>query len=480
MAARDFQLRRLRQSQKRVRALLKQGKYDDISLTSYGRLGHFFDFIFRIGLLKIVSRLPIYKHPQGIPVALLALLWVSKALLGFKYVDNLRYMMRDKHLMRLCGFRPEEIEHGYSRRTTYRGSKPIHPDSVRNFGISLSPEISERLHREIVSLVHKRGQIKGGVFALDAKFIGVEGKQFENAKLGIDHLTDRYKLGYKLFLLQNVQQGHQYIVCAALRPGNQNERAMLLPMVEKALAVLGKDAIKALLIDRGYLSGRNLYLLKHKYGIDFIIPGMANMDVVNDAIALSKGYPRHAFRNVSDGVELAACSEMGSWDSYMAEPAVKTAKWHKFHRPSTINVLLIKDKAANPKPDSNTIWSYLTSLPMQTGDDAEKLYALYNLYRDRWVIENNAFKELTSFWNLTKMPGGKFNTICCHLFFTLAVYNLVLLFKSKEAVKLLGHSVMTVREVFCSSEALAVVYVGSMFGVFAAAEVVEALGRSPP
>lgn len=37
-----------------------------------------------------------------------------------------------------------------------------------------------------------------------------------------------------------------------------------------------------------------------------------------------------------------------------------------------------------------------------------------------------------------------------------------------------------VREIFCSSEALAVVYVGGMFGVFAAEEVVEALGRGPP
>jgi hypothetical protein len=78
------------------------------------------------------------------------------------------------------------------------------------------------------------------------------------------------------------------------------------------------------------------------------------------------------------------------------------------------------------------------------------------------------------------MPGGKFNTICCHLFFTLAVYNLFLFFKSKEARKLMGHSVMTVREVFCSSEALAVVYAGRMFGIFAVAEVIEAIGRGPP
>jgi hypothetical protein len=156
----------------------------------------------------------------------------------------------------------------------------------------------------------------GGVFALDAKFISVEGKQFENAKLGFDPHSNTYKVGYKLFLLQNVQHGHQYIICAALMPGNQDERAMLLPMVEKALAVLGKDAIKVLLIDRGYLSGRNLYLLKYKYGIDFIIPGMANMDAVKDALALSANYPQHAFRKGTDGVEVAACPDISVWENY--------------------------------------------------------------------------------------------------------------------------------------------------------------------
>ena len=97
---------RLRQSQKRVRSLLKHGQHDDVSLTSYGRLGNFFDFMFRVGVLKLISRLGVSKARQGIPVQLLALLWLAKALLGSKYVDNLQYMFRDKHLMRLCGFTP--------------------------------------------------------------------------------------------------------------------------------------------------------------------------------------------------------------------------------------------------------------------------------------------------------------------------------------------------------------------------------------
>ena len=56
----------------------------------------------------------------------------------------------------------------------------------------------------------------------------------------------------------------------------------------------------------------------------------------------------------------------------------------------------------------------------------------------------------------------------------------MLFFKSKEARKLLGHTVMTVREIFCTTESLAVVYAGAVFGVFKAEELIAMLGRAPP
>jgi hypothetical protein len=467
----DGNFTRLRPSQKRVRQLLKQGKYDDISLTSYGRLGHFFDFIFRVGVLKIVHKLGIQKRGNGIDITHLALLWIAKALLGFKYVDNLKQMFKDRHLMRLCGFTPQQIENGYSRRTTKRGLKPVHTDSVRNFGSSLPTKLSEQFFTEIVQMVRDRNLIQGGVFALDAKYVSVEGDKFEFAELGYDPHTNRYKKGYKLFLLQNIQRGHQYIVCAALKPGTQDERAMLLPMVEKAIEVLGKGVIKLLLIDRGYLDATSLYKLKHEYGIDFIIPGEDRLEVVKDALKLSDGtYFRHAFRQVKEGIEVAACYAMMSYESY-ADGAEK----------GTINVLLVKDTTISKKRENkDRIYSYLTSLSMQRGDSVEQLYEIYKLYLRRWVIENNAFKELTSYWNLTKMPGGKFNTICVHLFFTLAVYNLVLLFKTRYAQKLMDKSIMTLRSKLFSTPEMAVIYVEGFLGLFTLEELLKLLGRAPP
>jgi len=461
---------RLRQSQKRVRQLLKQGKYDDISLTSYGRLGHFFDFIFRVGVLKIVHKLGIQKRRNGIAIAHLALLWLAKALLGFAYVDNLKHMFRDRHLMRLCGFTPQQIENGYSRRTTKRGLKPVHTDSVRNFGSSLPVKLSEKFFTEIVQVIRNRKLIKGGIFALDAKYVSVEGDKFELAELGYDPHTNRYKKGYKLFLLQNIQRGYQYIVCAALKPGTQDERAMLLPMMEKAIEILGQGVIKLLLIDRGYLDAASLYKLKHQYGIDFIIPGEYRLDAVKDAIALAGEYRRHSFTVVKPGIEIAPCFSMTSYDSY-----------GDGRDRGTINVLLVKDMTIPKKRENrDRIYSYLTSLPMQRGDSVEQLYEIYKLYRKRWVIENNAFKELTSYWNLTKMPGGKFKTICTHLYFTLATYNLVLFFKTRHAMKLMGKSILMLRAKLFSTQEMAVIYVEGFFGLFTLEELMRILVTGVP
>ncbi|MBI3461239.1 transposase [Candidatus Acetothermia bacterium] len=429
--------------------------------------------MFRVGVLKLFNRLDIAKARQGIPVQMLMLLWLAKALLGFKYVDNLQYMFRDKHLMRLCGFSPEQIKQGYSRRTSGRGRKPIHTDSVRNFGADLPSELSEKFFSTIVTLCQGKDEIKGNTFALDAKFISVEGKQMEKAALGFDPHANEVKTGYKLFLLQNIQQGHEYIICAALMPGNQDERPMLLRMVEKAISILGKDAIKLLLIDRGYLDAAALYTLKHSYGIDFIIPGEERLHAIQDAIALTK-LAKHQFVEMKKGVFVAGCPDIGSYSSYGDEKGNR----------GTINVLLVKDHNTNYTDDPDRIFSYLTSLPMKLGakklEDLQALYDIYRAYKKRWVIENNAFKELSEHWNLTKKPGGKFNTICCHLYFTLAAYNLVLLFKSSYGSRFVSMSLSTFREKALKTADMVIVYAGELFAVFPLTEFMKLVKTGPP
>ena len=55
-------------SQRRVRELLKQGKYDDVALTEYDRLDQFVDFLGQVGYLNLLEEKAPSKGQNGILV----------------------------------------------------------------------------------------------------------------------------------------------------------------------------------------------------------------------------------------------------------------------------------------------------------------------------------------------------------------------------------------------------------------------------
>ena len=61
----DFEF--IKHSQRRVRELLKQGKYDDVALTEYGKLDQFVDFLNQIGYLNILKDKSPAKGQNGVP-----------------------------------------------------------------------------------------------------------------------------------------------------------------------------------------------------------------------------------------------------------------------------------------------------------------------------------------------------------------------------------------------------------------------------
>jgi len=197
----DFEL--IKHSQRRVRELLRQGKYDDVALTEYGRLDQFIDFLDQTGYLNLLKEKVPSKGQNGIPNFLLSMIWTAKPLLGVGRMDELRYMFRDEHLLRLLGFNFKQIKDGYSKRTKKNGTKPIHPDTARNFAISLPATTSEDLHESVVQIIKNKKRIKPGIFALDAKPIYVWGKKFEHAQKVFDHDSRKTKIGYKPEILKN-------------------------------------------------------------------------------------------------------------------------------------------------------------------------------------------------------------------------------------------------------------------------------------
>jgi len=63
-------------------------------------------------------------------------------------------------------------------------------------------------------------------------------------------------------------------------PLNESENKYLIPLIEKAIKNIGEGKIKMIVADRGFFSGNNLWELKRKFGIDFLIYSKSNMNIV--------------------------------------------------------------------------------------------------------------------------------------------------------------------------------------------------------
>lgn len=70
--------------QELVREKLRQKKYDDVSLSSWGHLDEFIQFITSFGLLTMLAQLGLTTGPSCIPVCILAMLAFVKPLFGIR------------------------------------------------------------------------------------------------------------------------------------------------------------------------------------------------------------------------------------------------------------------------------------------------------------------------------------------------------------------------------------------------------------
>ena len=158
-------------NQELVRDKLRQKKYDDVCLSSWGHLDEFIQFITSFGIFSMLAQLGLTTGHSGIPVTLLAMLAFVKPLFGIKFDDNIKYLFQDCHVLRLLGFNFEQIENGYSKRTTDNGCKPIHPNTLRNFLSTLGYKETTGLLVKVLRKLFKLGLIRGHNFCTDTNVI---------------------------------------------------------------------------------------------------------------------------------------------------------------------------------------------------------------------------------------------------------------------------------------------------------------------
>lgn len=451
---------RLEENKKRVRERLKRGRWDDASMTGWGRLDEFVYFLHEIRFFEILKKAKLEILRTGIPHYLVLSTFCMKVLLGIPSIRKVKEnLFREKAVLQLLGYTVVQIENGFSRRNRGK-SKPINVDDLRNLMKKIPPKEMEKIFDEVLKRLIKMRLIKGKVYALDATKILVEGKTYKGCGevvkveqvIGKDGEVRERKIkekGYKVILLQNIYKGGEIIIGVKVVPLNEHEINYAIPMIKKAQKLIGEGRIKRLVMDRGFLDGALIHELKKDYGIGMIIPLKKNMEILRDMKGLAKLGTNYRYYNRKKKLEILGFSGLRSLESY----------------PGVLNGLLVRKE--------NKEWGYITTLRLRD------ILKLYELYRRRWIIENKGIRELKQGWLLNKLPGRFVRIITAHVFFTCSMYNFVKIFISKFGRRITDKGIRDLRTGGLRDIYQVMVESGGEFGLFDIQELISEL-RGPP
>lgn len=243
----------------------------------------------------------------------------------------------------------------------------------------------------------------GGTYALDSTIIetkpdfpGCGKSKKKKKKANGEEVTEVY-YGFKLFILYEVRS--KIIVAINIVPANQNDSNFLLIMVKKGVKNCGEDKIKLVIADRGFLDGAQMWELKHKMGIDFIIPAKSTFTVRQDAILLRNNYENSASKLSEWKYGKGKCRGYGV-DGLLS--------YIQYNPPGKAN-----NKNTNGTPINAVVVTHWRDKKVELGQEVVLLTSLSvekdaavaaNGYRQRSLIENCAFREMKQATYLNYLP----------------------------------------------------------------------------
>jgi hypothetical protein len=244
---------------------------------------------------------------------------------------------------------------------------------------------------------------------------------------------------YKLVSLLHLR-GDCYVYAAlAVVPGNAHECPVLYKLVEQFVQAVGQGVLKRLILDRGFVDGKNITRCKQEWGIDVLLPMKRKMDIWEDAWALGK---------------------QGHWQE-LAAP-VPQPKPPPDHRPEAIvrreltrQKTLAAHKATRPPPDPAKVLVRTAICPIQGftswSECGVPIHVLLQRetyadgHRDEWALMDTAdftnppqsreqyhlrpkieerHRMLKCFHDLSEFHSRCFNVIVAQVVFILLSYTL--------------------------------------------------------
>jgi hypothetical protein len=244
---------------------------------------------------------------------------------------------------------------------------------------------------------------------------------------------------YKLVSLLHLRGDCFVYAAMKVVPGNAHECPVLYELVEQFVQRVGPGVIKRLILDRGFMDGKNISRCKTEWGLDVLIPMKKKMDIWGDAWALGqraawqtlappKPEPRKVPENRPEAIIQREAKRQKTLAKLKAqEPPPDPAKvlkqtevcpiegfksWSECTVP--INVVLIRETSADGHQEQ---WALMDTASVRDPVRTIEEYGLRTTIEERHRI-------LKCFHDLSDFHSRCFNVIAAQVVFILLSYTL--------------------------------------------------------
>jgi hypothetical protein len=488
--------RHLTRNQQEVAKRLSAGQIDLVTVSGWGFVSSFLAFLDEVEFFVLLDVEGKGFQRILIPIARLVVTYQLKILLGIASINLVpTKLFREIALLRLIGYSTTQMQAGFCQRGDLAVG-PMHKTTLADAIERLSADDLERVLNGTARRLVERGFFakSQGHFALDASDLPTTANY-----LGAGLLTkverrvtrqkqvvevERQVWGFQVFIVYEVRL--RLVVAAKVVPIQERETQHTLALVRQALANLGTGMIKDLLLDRGFLDGGDLWVLKHQWGIDFVVPAKENMRVTADAQALARetsdretivraertGIEKQSQKGRIYGegqVTAVGVANLGSYDQFGEDEHTKQANRSAFVG-NPINAVVVTTWQGEAYPAGQEK-VFLTSLAIGEPLDVLDRYDL------RSLIENTAFRELKQGWCLESYPKRTEDAVRGHVYLTLVTFTLANAFRTQQGQALARSGIR--RQRATEEIGKVIIFAGDFYALFDIEEIFVLLGVEP-
>jgi hypothetical protein len=301
---------------------LSRGEIDYLEHVGEAAEADFFRHLIRRDVLnRLAERYPSPRKKQEVPVWLYLASELSLKLHGAEGYHAFPRVLRSGGLIDALGpvlggrktTHPETHDvtlscPGFNRKNDYDRQTPCDQDFLRKF--ARDTEV-DRLHawynREVPRCLRSLRLLdEEGLFIGDGSYLFVpDNEHYQGSDLlwfdehnhpvdpdQVDLRDKRYQQHrcYKLVSLIHINRPLDFffVVAARVVSGRRHECPILYELVDEVVRAVGRDVIKVLILDRGFIDGAQMGRLQQDYRIETILPVRANMDLHADALGLTR------------------------------------------------------------------------------------------------------------------------------------------------------------------------------------------------